>query len=146
MQWPTQGLAEFTRQMLGHLCAEYQIRIPSPAYRATRDADFPGLAKSYESIGKRVRAMLSAESPPPPLEPLPPDEPPTLPIADQQPAEGKTFTDEDIKANELAGNPRDWPLSGREWLKLSEKPGKTKIADGTDFNVHTGGPLDPNEI
>jgi hypothetical protein len=147
MEPTTQGLAQFVRQMLGHLCAEYQVRIPAPAYRATRDPDFPGLVKSYESIGKRVKALLSADTPTPSVEPLPAAEPPAPPVADQRPAEAKIFTDDEIaELNRLGNPPRDWPLSGREWAKLSEKAGEIKIADGKDFDVHTGGSLDPNEI
>jgi hypothetical protein len=143
-----QGLAEFTRQMLGHLCAEYQVRIPAPAYRATRDEDFPGLAKSYEMIGKHVRAMLSAETPVPSVEPVSAAEPTIPTVAAPQPAQAKTFTDDEIAEMNRLGNPLDWPLSGREWEKLNDQGRKSKpeLARHIDFDPHSGGSLDPNEI
>ncbi|CAA2141319.1 hypothetical protein [Hyphomicrobium sp. ghe19] len=152
---PAPGLAEFVRQTLGHLCAEYQIRIPEPAYSTTRDPYFPGLTASYAAVTTRLKKMFTeqASEPLPPAEPLPereteqplpPDEPSqtsTLPAEPHGP-----ISDEEIAQANKDGTAQyrpGWALSGREWVKgeaYGKKPAAT-VAPGTDFNVFDGGDI-----
>lgn len=139
---PSPGLAEFVRQTLGHLCAEYKVRIPEAAYRDIRDESFPGLTASYAAITNRVKKIFaeqSSQSPPAEQHDDQVSQAPT-PVVNSKPT-GR-MTDQEILDNDKAGNPLNLPLSGREWSQISKySENSGVIAEGTHFD-----PFDPSNI
>ena len=143
---PTPGLAEFVRQMLGNLCAEYKVRIPEPAYKDIRNPFFPGLSASYADITNRVKKIFAEQT----AQPLPLVEAEqhddhasqaSTPLADD-PKAPRPMTDQEILDNDTAGNPLNLPLSGREWNKIQKRGENSAIvAEGTNFD-----PFDPSNI
>lgn len=132
---PKRGLAEFVRQMLGHLCKDYRVRLPAPAYKGELNEDFPGLTASYAAINDRVKKLfaeqplhLSGSVEQPVEQPLPADvataPTPAPPVAEQQ--------QQPIMI-----------LSGAAWrdLQASTARRQENIAQDVNFN-----PFDPSQI
>lgn len=61
--------------------------------------------------------------------------------------EPHAITDAEIEANDKAGNPANWPLSGAAWQEISDtsKP-QISIAPDTDIDPFTGAPININDI